>query len=157
MLVFATGFNTNRVLWPIQITGRGGVDVRARLDEAPEAYIGMAAGRLPEPVDHLRAPRRARATAATACSSPSTAIGYIVEVLRGMFERGWRRIEVRPEAVREYSDRMAEEVTHYVWNTPGVTSWFRGERDTPTAVVPRKLVDIWHESKAPDLSVYEGA
>jgi hypothetical protein len=86
-----------------------------------------------------------------------TAIGYITEVLRGMFERGWRRIEVRPEVVREYSDRMAEEVTHYVWNTPGVTSWFRGERDTPTQVVPRKLVDIWHESKHPDLSVYQGA
>jgi hypothetical protein len=86
-----------------------------------------------------------------------TAIGYITEILRAMFDRGWRRIEVRPEAMRAYTDRMTEEVAHYVWSVPGVTSWFRGERDTPTAVVPRKLVDLWEESKAPELSAYTGS
>jgi hypothetical protein len=44
-----------------------------------------------------------------------------------------------------------------VWAVPGVTSWFRGERDTPTQVVPKKLVDLWHESKAPDLAAYVGS
>ena len=156
VLVFATGFSTNRVLWPIQITGRGGVDLRARLDEAPEAYNGMALADCPNLL-MTYGPHGVPAHGGNGMFFAETAIGYITEVMRGMFERGWRRIEVRPEVVREYSDRMAEEVTHYVWNTPGVTSWFRGERDTPTAVVPRKLVDIWHESKHPDLSVYQGA
>ena len=156
VIAFATGFYTNRVLWPIEITGRGGVDVRAPPRRGARGLQRHGADRLPEPADDLRAPR-ACGHGGNGMFFAETAIGYITEVLRGMFERGWRRIEVRPEAVREYSDRMAEEVTHYVWNTPGVTSWFRGERDTPTAVVPRKLVDIWHESKAPDLSVYEGA
>jgi 4-hydroxyacetophenone monooxygenase len=156
VVAYATGFYTNRVLWPIQITGRGGVDLRARLDEAPEAYNGMALADCPNLL-MTYGPHGVPAHGGNGMFFAETAIGYITEVLRGMFERGWRRIEVRPEVVREYSDRMAEEVTHYVWNTPGVTSWFRGERDTPTQVVPRKLVDIWHESKHPDLSVYQGA
>ena len=42
VIVFATGFDANQVLWPIQVTGRGGVNVRKRLDEQPEAYLGMA-------------------------------------------------------------------------------------------------------------------
>ncbi len=33
VIVFATGFDTGRVLWPIQVTGRGGVNVREQLDE----------------------------------------------------------------------------------------------------------------------------
>src|SRR5262245_14002636 len=42
VIVFASGFDTGKVLWPIRVTGRGGVDVRKRLDERLEAYQGMA-------------------------------------------------------------------------------------------------------------------
>jgi hypothetical protein len=85
------------------------------------------------------------------------AVGYITECLRAMFDNGWKRLEVRPEVVRDYSDRMDAEVEHYVYSVPGVTSWFRGDRDKATQVVARKLVDLWHESKAPDISAYTGS
>ncbi len=42
VLVYATGFKADRVLWPIQVTGAGGVDITARLEESPEAYLGIA-------------------------------------------------------------------------------------------------------------------
>jgi hypothetical protein len=51
---------------------------------------------------------------------------------------------------------MDQEVLSYVWNTPGVTSWFRGGTDTP-AVVPRKLVELWYDAKSPDFTAYRGA
>ena len=41
VLVYATGFHANRVLWPMDITGRDGVDLRSTWGERPAAYLGI--------------------------------------------------------------------------------------------------------------------
>jgi 4-hydroxyacetophenone monooxygenase len=156
IIAFATGFYTNRVLTPIQITGKGGVDVRQRLDDNPEAYNGMALADCPNLL-MTYGPHGVPAHGGNGMFFAETAIGYITECMRAMFDRGWRRLEVRPEAVRAYSDQADADVERYVYSVPGVTSWFRGDRDKATQVVARKLIDLWQESKAPDLSAYTGS
>jgi 4-hydroxyacetophenone monooxygenase len=156
VVVFATGFHTDRVLAPIQITGQGGADVRQLLDDEPEAYNGMALEHCPN-LMMTYGPHGVPAHGGNGMFFAECAVGYITECLRAMFERGWRRLEVRPEAVRGYTDRIDAEVEQYVWAVPGVTSWFRGGSDKPRAVVPKKLIELWHESKAPDLSAYRGS
>jgi 4-hydroxyacetophenone monooxygenase len=156
IIAFATGFYTNRVLTPIQIYGRNGVDVRKRLDDNPEAYNGMALADCPN-LFLTYGPHGVPAHGGNGMLFAEMAVGYITECLRAMFDNGWKRLEVRPEVVRDYSDRMDAEVEHYVYSVPGVTSWFRGDRDKATQVVARKLVDLWHESKAPDISAYAGS
>lgn len=156
VIVFATGFHTNRPLWPIQITGTDGVDVRERLDHTPEAYKGMAIESCPNLL-MTYGPHGTPAHGGSGMFFAEIAVSYITECLRAMFDRGWSRLEVRPEAVRAYSTQMADELEQFVFSTPGVTNWFRGERDKVTAVVPRRLVELWEESKAPDLGAYRGA
>jgi 4-hydroxyacetophenone monooxygenase len=156
VLAFATGFSTNKVLWPIQVTGRGGVDVRARQDAEPEAYKGMALQDCPNLL-MTYGPHGVPAHGGNGMLFAETAVGYITECLRAMFERGWTRLEVKPEAVRAWTDEVSEAVEHYVWSVPGVTSWFKAGGEKAAAVVPRKLVDIWQESKAPDLTAYNGS
>src|ERR1700736_4995045 len=41
VIVYATGFHANRVLWPMEITGRNGADLRSRWGERPAAYLGI--------------------------------------------------------------------------------------------------------------------
>ena len=42
-LVFATGFQAGRMLWPMEVKGLGGVSVRELWgDDNPRAYMGMA-------------------------------------------------------------------------------------------------------------------
>ena len=41
VLVYATGFHANRVLWPMLITGRDGADLRSLWGERPAAYLGI--------------------------------------------------------------------------------------------------------------------
>ena len=156
VVIFATGFYTNKVLSPIEITGRGGVDVRANLDDHPDSYNGMALRDCPNLLITY-GPHGVPAHGGNGMFFAETAITYITSCLRAMFERGWRSLEVRPEAVQEFSSRMDDEVLDYVWNTPGVTSWFRGGTDTPAVVAPRKLVELWYDAKSPDLSAFRGA
>lgn len=156
VIVFATGFYTNKVLSPIAITGRDGVDVRDRLDNRPSSYNGMALQDCPNLLITY-GPHGVPAHGGNGMFFAETAVSYMIQCLRAMFENGWSRFEPTAEAVHEYTDRMDREVLEYVWNTPGVTSWFRGGTDTPAVVAARKLVDIWHDSKEPDLAAFSGS
>ncbi|MEZ5372086.1 MAG: NAD(P)-binding domain-containing protein, partial [Microthrixaceae bacterium] len=47
VIVYATGFHANRVLWPMNLTGRGGVDLRETWGDRPAAYLGITVPRFP--------------------------------------------------------------------------------------------------------------
>ncbi len=156
VIVFASGFDTGRVLWPIQVTGRGGVDVRAQLDERLEAYQGMAIEHCPN-LFITPGPNGTPGHGGSGIFFAECQIGYIVECLRAMFARNWTRMEVRGEAVRTFVDEVTAELEHYVWSLPGISNWFRGSRDRVTALIPKRLIDLWKEGKAPKLDDYVGA
>jgi 4-hydroxyacetophenone monooxygenase len=156
VIVYATGFDAGLVLWPIKVTGRGGVDVRRRLDEQPEAYQGMALRDCPN-LFITPGPNGTPGHGGNGIFFAECQVGYIVECLRAMFERKWTRLEVRPEAVQAYVDEVTAELEHYVWSLPGVSNWFRGSRERVTTIVPKRLIDIWREGKAPRIDDYSGA
>ena len=70
VLVFATGFQADKILWPIHVTGRGGIDVTAATAAEPEAYLGIAAADA-RTCSSLLALTGCWDTAATACCSRS--------------------------------------------------------------------------------------
>ena len=155
VIVYASGFDTGRVMWPIQITGRGGVDVRKALDERLETYQGMALEHCPN-LFITPGPNGTPGHGGSGIFFAECQIGYIVECLRAMFEHNWSRMEVRGEAVRTFVDDVSAELENYVWSRPGISNWFRGTRDRVTALVPKRLVDLWQESKAPRIDDYMG-
>jgi 4-hydroxyacetophenone monooxygenase len=155
VIVFATGFDASQVLAPIKIAGRGGVDVRKRLDENPEAYQGMAIRDCPN-LFITPGPNGTPGHGGNGIFFAECQVGYIVECLRAMFDHKWTRLEVRPDAVQAYVDEVSAELVHYVWSLPGISNWFRGSRDRVTTIVPKRLIEIWQESKAPQLGDYVG-
>jgi len=156
VIVFASGFDTGRVMWPIQITGRNGVDVRKQLDERLETYQGMALAHCPN-LFITPGPNGTPGHGGSGIFFAECQVGYILECLRAMFEHKWTRMEVREEAVRAFVDEVSAELEHYVWSLPGISNWFRGSRDRVTALIPKRLVDLWRESKAPKLDDYISA
>ena len=156
VIVFATGFDANQVLWPIKVTGRDGADVRKRLDESPQAYQGMAIRDCPNLLI-TPGPNGTPGHGGNGIFFAECQVGYILECLRAMFEHNWTRLEVRSEAVKSYVDEVTAELEHYVWSLPGISNWFRGSRDRVTTIVPKRLIEIWQESKGPRLDDYAGA
>ncbi|MCE2484070.1 MAG: hypothetical protein J4F42_01050 [Desulfurellaceae bacterium] len=53
-------------------------------------------------------------------------------------------------------DEVKAELEHYVWSLPGISSWFCGSRDRVTTLIPKRLVDLWQESKTPGFEDYSG-
>jgi len=155
VIVFASGFDTGRVLWPIQVTGRGGVNVRKQLDERLEAYQGVALEHCPN-LFITPGPNGTPGHGGSGIFFAECQVGYIIECLRAMFDHKWKRIEVKGEAVRAFVDEVSAELKHYVWSLPGISNWFRGTRDRVTAIIPKRLIDLWQEGKAPKFDDYVG-
>ena len=54
VIVYATGFQANKVLWPMTIVGRDGEALARRWGERPSAYLGITVPGYPEPLLHVR-------------------------------------------------------------------------------------------------------
>jgi 4-hydroxyacetophenone monooxygenase len=156
LIVYATGFYTNHVLSPIAITGRAGVDVRARLDAEPEAYLGIALQDCPN-LFLMSGPNGVFVHGGAGTLLAEIQSTYIVECLRHMVGKGWAELEIRPSALREFVADAAAENAKYVWSTSGVTNWYAGSPAGGASVaLPWTILKFWNEAKAPDLSHYTG-
>ena len=54
VLIYGTGFLASRFLWPMQVTGKGGVDLQTQWNGDPRAYLGDHDSELPESVLPVR-------------------------------------------------------------------------------------------------------
>lgn len=130
--------------------------MRKQLDERPEAYHGMAIENCPN-LFVSYGPNSTPGHGGTGFYYAECQVGYMIECLRAMFDRKWTRMEVRPEAIRAFTDEVTAELEHYVWNLPGISNWFKGTRNRVVALRAERLIDFWQESKAPNLDDYIGA
>jgi 4-hydroxyacetophenone monooxygenase len=153
VLVYATGFKADRVLWPIQVTGAGGVDITARLEESPEAYLGIA----PQDGPNLfitPGPNGTPGHGGNGIFAAECHVRYIVECLRTLFERKARSMTIRDEALRDYVDELCAELPHFVQSLPGFDNWYKGDRDRVTTIAPKSILRFWQDCRRADPDVY---
>jgi 4-hydroxyacetophenone monooxygenase len=153
VLVFATGFKADRVLWPIQVTGRGGVDVTARLEDAPEAYLGIAAQDAPN-LFITPGPNGTPGHGGNGIFAAECHVRYIVECLRLLFERGAASMTVREEALRAYVADLEVQLDGFVQNLPGFDNWYKGDRGRVTTIAPKSILEFWQDCRRPDAAAY---
>ncbi|MPY92708.1 MAG: FAD-dependent oxidoreductase [Acidimicrobiia bacterium] len=153
VLVFATGFQADRVLWPIQVTGAGGVDITARLEENPEAYLGIS----PQDGPNLfisPGPNGTPGHGGNGIFAAECHVRYIVECLRGLFEHGARSMEVREEVLRAYVEDLCAELETIVQSLPGFDNWYKGDRGRVTTIAPKSILQFWQDCRTPDPEAY---
>lgn len=155
VIVAATGFRTDRVLWPMQVVGRDGVELQRRWGDDPRGYLGTAILGCPnlfvlygpnsKPRPGWQRLLRARVPGALRLAC-----------LAAMAERGWTRLEVRADAHGAYNAAVDAELEGYVWTHPGMSSWYKNRHGRVTTNLPWRLVDYWHSTRRPDLADFAG-
>ncbi|WP_163852222.1 flavin-containing monooxygenase [Pseudooceanicola aestuarii] len=143
VLILATGFNATRVLWPLEITGRGGRLLSDQwAGEDPRAYLGISAPNFPNLFMTL-GPNTGLAHGGSAIFHIECQIKYILQAMRDMIERDQIAIEVRQDVHDAYNDRVDEACKNMVWSHPGVNSWYKNDKNRVTITSPWRLVDYW--------------
>ena len=121
VIIFGTGFQPTEPPIARVITGSDGETLAQHWDGSPRAHNGVTVAGFPN---------------LYLLYGPNTNLGHssIVYMLESQAEHVSRLIdlaggrshtvEVRPEAVKAYADRMDDELAHTVWNEGGCSSWY---------------------------------
>lgn len=154
-LILATGFQHVRMLHPLHIVGRNGVDLHDLWgEEDARAYKGVAVPHFPNLFLAASGPNTSPNHGAGANFVSEAHVHYIAETLNAMLARGARTIEVRQDAHDEYNAAIDDALKGLVWSHPKVRSYYVNSKGRPYLSCPYRLVDSWHMMRSPDLSHY---
>jgi 4-hydroxyacetophenone monooxygenase len=143
VIVFATGFQASKMLWPMTIRGRGGRTLREDWgDDDPRAYLGMAVPGYPN-LFVLYGPNTNLAHGGSIIFHTECQVRYIMQALQRMIGGDIATLEVRPEVCERYNARLDAKARDMVWTHEGVTSWYKNARNRLTVTSPWRLLDYW--------------
>ena len=150
IIVYATGFQANRMLWPMDIVGRDGVALRDRWGERPFAYLGITVPGYPN-LFCMYGPGTNLAHGGSLIFHSECQIRYITQCLDLLISSGRRRLEPRVEKAREWHERSQEEMRKLVWSQPSVKhSFYKNAYGEVHILSPWRLVDYWAWTREPD-------
>jgi cation diffusion facilitator CzcD-associated flavoprotein CzcO len=120
-IIFGTGFDVGNVLGPLQVRGRGGVEIRDAWTDVPQAYLGTTVAGFPN---------------LFLLTGPNTGLGhnsliymieaqveYVLGALKLMKRRRLKAVEVRADVMRAFNAGLQRQNRRNVWNS-GCKSWY---------------------------------
>ena len=148
VIVYATGYHLD-FLSTIDIRGRGGKRLAEEWGDSPRAYRGGTVPGFPN-LFITSAPNYSPGHGAGANFSMELLAHYIVECLQLMAIRSASTIEVTERAYTDYVASVDEAMSRTVWcHTPNAHTYYRSGSGRVVVATPFRLVDLWHEHRAP--------
>ena len=154
VLIWATGFSAQRMLWPIDIKGRGGVSIRDVWgDDNPSAYLGVSVPGFPN-LFITAGPNTFWSHGGSMIFASECQVRLILQALREMIEKGISSLEIKKEVHDEYNERLHEKAREMVWTHRNVHSYYKNANNRLTVLNPWRLVDYWYMTRDFDPDAY---
>lgn len=152
-IIFATGFQAGKMLWPMEIRGRGGRSIREVWgDDDPRAYLGITVPDFPNMLV-LYGPNTNLGHGGSAIFLAECQVRYCLSLLREMLDQGAAEFEIRREVHDAYNERIDAELRQLVWSHETVGTWYKNKHGRIITNQPWRLVDYWkltHEAAPSD-------
>jgi 4-hydroxyacetophenone monooxygenase len=150
VIVYATGFQANKILWPMTIIGRDGEILSERWGERPSAYLGITVPGYPN-FFCMYGPGTNLAHGGSLIFHSECQIRYITECLELLIANGHRALEPREDKAAQWHDRSQAEMRKMVWSQPTVKhSFYKNEFGEVYILSPWRLVDYWTWTREPN-------
>jgi 4-hydroxyacetophenone monooxygenase len=154
VVVLATGFHSTRILWPVEVHGRGGVELHEQWgDEDAYAYLGVSVPNFPN-LFLIGGPHTFTGHGGSAIYQAESSIAFATRLLIAMVEGGIGNLEVRPDVTEDYNRRIDAEHEQLIWTHPGMTTWYRNKYGRIISMTPWRGVDYWEMTRVPDLDEF---
>ena len=150
IIVYATGFQANRMLWPMTIIGRDGEILSERWGERPSAYLGITVPGYPN-FFCMYGPGTNLASGGSLIFHSECQMRYITQCLELLIEGGQRCLEPREDKTLDWHDRTQAEMRRMVWSQPSIKhSFYKNQFGEVYGLSPWRLVDYWSWTREPD-------
>ncbi len=154
VIVYATGFQATKVLYPLEITGRDGVDLRTTWGERPAAHLGITVPGFPN-LFLMYGPGTNLVHGGSLIFHSECQVRYITGCLEALIDGGHRAMEPRREVYEDWHARTQAEIRTYVWSHPSIEhSFFKNADGEIHGLSPWRLVDYWSWTREPDLAEF---
>jgi cation diffusion facilitator CzcD-associated flavoprotein CzcO len=151
VIIWCTGFTATEYIAPMQVIGRGGVDLRMAWKDGPEAYLGMATPGFPN-MFMVYGPNT---------NSLTNTIVYLLERQAAYLRQAVEYITGRPGAMEvrrdvhdEFNAELARRFRRTTFTT-GCPGWYTTASGKVTAVWVGSHVEYGRRTRHFDASVYE--
>ena len=152
-IIFATGFFVTDIPLANIVTGKEGKRLSEVWHRSPQAYRGTAMAGFPN-LFLLVGPNVGLGHNSIVFMIEAQ-ITYVLGALEQMRAHGAGRVEVRPDAVVAYNNRLQAKMGKTVWNTGGCASWYIDAEGKNTTIWPDFTFRFWNETREFDAAAYE--
>jgi 4-hydroxyacetophenone monooxygenase len=154
VIIYGTGFQANRFLWPMRIRGRGGVDLQEHWDGDPRAYLGITIPGFPN-LFCCYGPNTNIVVNGSIIFFSECEVRYILGCIKLLLENGQAALDCRQDVHDAYNREIDAGNAEMAWGAPTVSSWYKNERGRVTQNWPFTLLEFWERSRAPRAEDYE--
>jgi 4-hydroxyacetophenone monooxygenase len=155
IIVYATGFQANRYLYPMHNVGRDGAVLREQWGDTPTAYLGITVPNFPN-FFCMYGPGSALAHGGSLIFQSECQMRYISACIDHLIAGGLRTMEPHQDEHDAYVARHRAEVKQLVWSHTSIKhSYFKNADGDVYTANPWRLVDYWNWTKAPWFDHYD--
>ena len=153
VIIYATGFDNHRWLYPINVTGRQGRVLAEEWGDDPKANLGITVPGYPN-LFCIYGPATNLAHAGSLVFNSECQVRYIMSCIGVLLENQKQLLECTQAANDDYNGRLQDWVRQLVWAHGSTDNWYKNSQGKVTANLPWRLVDYWKWTQKPDLSQY---
>lgn len=153
-IIFATGFQATKMLWPMHICGRSGVSIREKWgDSDARAYLGITVPDYPN-MFILFGPNTNLGHGGSAIFLAECQVRYALKLILAMRQKGKKIAECRQDVHDRYNELIDEKLAKLSWSHPSVSTWYKNAAGRIVTNQPWRLVDYWRLTHDPTLDDY---
>ena len=155
VIIYATGFETDKFLWPMEIRGRGGQLLSQQWGEEPSAYLGITVPNFPN-FYCMYGPGTNLAFGGSLIFNGECQVRYIMECLKALLQSGEVTMECKASVHDEYQRRFRELHAQLIWEHDSIkTSFYQNASGKVTLLWPWKIIDMWRWTKSVATNDYQ--
>ncbi|WP_088625924.1 NAD(P)/FAD-dependent oxidoreductase [Oceanicola sp. 22II-s10i] len=151
-IIFATGFQAGKMLWPMHIKGRGEQSIRELWgDDDPRAFLGIAVPEFPN-LFVMYGPNTNLGHGGSAIFLAECQMRFIASTIAQMINGGHATAEIRRDVHDRYNDEIDAKLRDLVWSHPSVTTWYKNPNGRIITNQPWRLVEYWRLTHDADMA-----
>jgi 4-hydroxyacetophenone monooxygenase len=149
-IVYATGFHATEYLFPMKVTGRGGLSIdELWADGGARAYLGSMMPGFPN-LWSLYGPNTNGAL--NVASFHEMVTFYALQCMEKLILEDKRTIEVEPDAYWRYNHLVDERNRRKVWSDPRAHNYYWTRHNRSAVQNPFTAPEMWHYLRKPDFA-----
>jgi 4-hydroxyacetophenone monooxygenase len=154
VIVFATGFDAQRLLHPLEVTGTSGTIREAWGDDDPRAYLGMTAPGFPN-FFVMYGPNTNLGHGGSWITMAECQSQYLAELLVRMVDGKIASVDCRADVHDRYNDEVDAAHARMIWTHRGMRNWYRNASGRVVTNSPWRVADYYLRTQHPNLADFE--